>query len=324
MTISEIRQRLRMEANDDGATPKKTDAYYNQLIISAIGDLESHMGKLAIRESSYQFVPMRDSYGNIEYEDDAVTPKIDSGIYYNPDDADSHSPSNAIVSKGLSVKTGETTATLETADFLDDFGSRIYESDIAFIKIESDTVTDDDNTASFDVSLDNRESWLSADYSIDIELDDANTTGYIDVSRLPSSYIALKWSLSGATAKVKNTVFWRYYIPKNNLRHYAQDIVELARKRLLQIRLDYAITHQNDPMVINGLMSQISLIDRKYGLDKNSGETLPPASGGYAHTPYKDSRALNKILNPDSNGYEDILINGRIISITNTGIRRTA
>ena len=309
-----------MEANDDGITPLKTDSYYNQLIIAAIADLESHMGKLSIRDNSYQFTPLRIDK-EIQYKDDGITPEIDSELYYDPDDTDDHSPVDIYVSKGLRVATGKEKGTIETADFLDAFGIMLKEPDIAFIKIDADVSFTDPDKVEFDVSFDNRETYLVEDYDIEIELEEG-TTGFIDVSRIPSGYIALKWILTGDTAIVRNTTFWRYYITKDQLRHYAQDVIELAKMRLLEIKLDKAIKNQNDPMVIAGMQAQIQNIRQKYGLNKSAGDTKP-STGGYGISYYPGSREENKVFG-FSEKSEDLLSDKRVIGITSSGeIRRT-
>ena len=320
MTISEILQRIRMQANDDGTVHKFNDSYYITLMLSAIEMLESHMGKMAIRDNSYQFIPMRDSEGAIDYEDDGVTPTIDTELFYDPDTADTNSPSNIFVNKGLTVKTGETTGTIQTADYLDVYAAQLREPDIAFIKIDADVVTDDTNTVAFDVSFDNRETWLVADYGYTLTLL-SSTTDYVDVSRIPSKYISLKWTLTGSTAKVRNTTFWRYYLPKDVLRHYSSDVLELAQMKLIEIRLDYAIKHQNDPMVISSMQGQINNIRRKYGLDRSSGDTKP-LSQGYGIQPYPANREEQKIFGTGTTS-ADLFADGKIVSITNTGqVRR--
>jgi hypothetical protein len=322
MTISEIIQRIRMFNNDDRAQQKKTDSYYTSMIIAAIGDLESYMGKLSIREDYYQFAPLRDSEGEIEYMADGVTPEIDATAFYYPDDeTDPHYPSDIYVNKGLRVATGKTTGRIETAEFTDDFGVKIEEKNIVFIKINADvTIPDADaDSIAFDVSLDNRESWITADYSLTLELDDAGTTGYMDVSKIPSKHIALKWTLTGA-AVVKNTVFERLYIPSDSLRKYGADIVELAKLRILEQKWQKAIDDRNDPITINGLAAQITSIKEKYGLHKNSGDIMP-STGGRAVQAYPHSREEAKIFG-QSESTLDLLTNNRIVSIKSDGTVR--
>lgn len=325
MTISEILQRIRIEANDDGVTQKKDDDYYTTLIIAAVEMLESHMGKISIRDNSYQFMPIRQSDKTILYKEDDVTPEIDSEIYYDPDDpeeADENIPENVHVNQGLFLASGETSGSLQTADFVDELGIHILEPDITFIKIQADVVESEGNTVSFDVSLDNRETWLVADHGETISLDSTGNSGFIDVSKYPSSYIALKWSLVGSAAKVRNTIFWRYYIPKAKIRHYHSDIIELAKMKLLEIKLDHAIKNQNDPMVISGMIGQIDNIKRKYGIDKWAGDIQPKSTGAVISN-YPGSRAENKVFGYDE-GSSDFLTDKRIVGITTTGeIRRT-
>jgi hypothetical protein len=325
MTISEIRQRIRMEANDDGAVKKREDDYYNTLIIASIELLESFIGKISVRDNSYQFMPIRQSDKTILYKDDDVTPEIDSEIYYDPDDpedADENIPENVHVNQGLFLASGESSGSLQTADFVDELGMRILEKDMAFIKIQADTVTSEGNTVSFDVSLDNRETWIVADFGETIALDTDGNSGFIDVSKYPSSYVALKWSLTGSASKVRSTTFWRYYVPKEKIRHYHSDIVEIAKMKLLEIKLDHAIKNQNDPMVISGMNGQIENIKRKYGLDKWAGDIQPKSTGAVISN-YPGSRAENKVFGYDE-GSSDFLTDKRIVGITTTGeIRRT-
>jgi hypothetical protein len=314
MTISEIIQRIRIEANDDGATKLRKDAYYTSLIIAAIGDLESFMGRLSIREDSFQFLPMRDQVSkSILYEEDGVTPQIDASIFLN-DDADiANSPVDIFVNKGLRVATGKATGRIQSADFVDDYGITLEEPDIAFIKIDADVT----GTVTIDVSLDNRESWVIADHGIEMALENG-TTGYVDVSRIPSSFVALKWQLTGDTALVRNTTFWRLYIPRDRLRHYAADIIELVKLRLLEIRIDRAISNGNtDPVVISGMQYQATEIRKKYGLHKNSGDTKPMSQGGAVQC-YPVTREEGKVFGfTQSSG--DFLTERRIIGVTSTG-----
>jgi hypothetical protein len=320
MTISEIIQRIRLEANDDGTTKIREDAYYINLIISAVGDLESFMGKLSIREDSFQFLPMRDADKEIIYQTDGITPEIDTELFYNPDEVDTNSPSHILVNKGLRVATGQSSGTIQTADFLDPFDMMLPESDIAFIKIDAEVSATSPDTVALDISFDDRETWLHADYSITIAFANG-TTGYIDVSKIPSTYVALKWILTGPTALVRNTTLERLYIPKDKLRHYGSDIVELAKLRLLEVKIDKAISNQNDPMVIQGMQYQALAIRTKYGLNKNAGDTKP-MSGGAAINYYPASREESAIMGFQNNTSPAFLMDGRIVGISNDGTLR--
>jgi hypothetical protein len=346
MTISEIIQRLRVLNNDLGTPPKQSNTYYTQLIIMAIEDLEPYMGKLAIRDVSYQFRPERDEDGNIQFEADGVTPQIDPEIYYDPETPDANSPQSILVNGGLRVAAGHTTGTIQTADYTDkngrkmhepilfldalvpwdefkddQSGRKIQEIAIAFIKIDADVhLTGDGDSVAFDVSFDDRNTWLAEDYDIEFDLENG-TTGYIDVSRIPSSHVALKWTISGA-AVCKNTTFWRYYISRNQLRHYASDVIELAKKRLLEIKLDWAIKNQNDPTVIGGISAQIAAINQKYGLNKNRGE-VEPIAGGRGVCPFPRTREEILVF---MTRYETVgsLFNGEVVAIKTDGTIRRA
>lgn len=317
MTISEIIQRIRIEANDDGATKLRKDSYYTALIIAAIADLESFMGKLSIRDDSFQFQPMRGTDRQVLFQSDGVTPEIDPATYYDVADDAVNSPSNIFVNKGLRVKTGEASGTIQTAEFTDQYGIPIEEPDVSFIKIDAEV----SGAVAFDVSLDDRETWLAADHGITIALE-SGTTGFIDVSRIPSSKVALKWTLTGDDALVRSTTLWRLYIPKDKLRHYGSDIIELVKLRLLEIRIDRAISNGNtDPVVISGMQYQATEIRKKYGLNK-SGCDLKPISNGIAIQYYPGTREEAKVFG-FSEISQDLLSNQRIVGITNTGtIRR--
>jgi hypothetical protein len=320
MTVNEIIRRIRQRNNDSGATPKKTDAYYNDMIISAFGDMESILGKISFRSSKYPFIPLRDAQHNILYEEDGTTPQIDPAIYYNPlnpSDADLHVPQDAIVNKGLSIAEGKALAQLETASFYDNMGLDILdEHDIVFVKI--DVLGSSEAVFTVDVSLDGRESWIVADYDKTLEFENG-TTGYVDVSDIPSSKSALKWRLTAGS--IKSTVFERYYIPETVLRNYANDIVELSYARILESDYKDAIENQNDALVINGLKAQIDAIRQTYGLGKGGG--VKPVQGSpQAAVYYPESREERKIFNQDE-ASSDLLTNRRVVSITNDGtIRR--
>jgi hypothetical protein len=323
MTINEIIRRIRQKNNDSGAKSRQPDTYYNDMIISAFGDLEAILGKISFRSSKYQFIPMRDSEMNIDYEDDGVTPEIDPTIYYNPDEpynADIHIPVNAIVNKGLSIAEGEEYAQLETADFYDNMGlDLLQERDIAFIKIDVLGSTDVEFTV--DVSLDGRESWIVADYEKVLDFDNGatGTTGYVDVSDLPSSRVALKWRVTVGT--IKSTIFERYYIPETILRNYANDIVNLAYAQILETDYKDAIENQNDPMVINGIKAQIDAIRQTYGLGRG-GNIKPAHASPQAAVYFPESREENKILGIEEYSTK-ILSDKRVVSIKSDGtIRR--
>jgi len=293
------------------------------MIISAFGDLESMLGKISFRSNKYQFIPMRDAQQNILYEEDGTTPKIDPLIYYNPlepSDADTHIPIDAIVNKGLSIAGDAEFALLETADFYDNMGlDLLRELDIAFIKI--DVLGSSDVEFTVDVSLDGKESWIVADYEKTLSFDNGatGTTGYVDVSDIPSSRTTLKWRLTAGT--IKSTIFERYYIAETVLRNYANDIVELSYARILEADYKDAIENQNDPMVITGIKSQIDAIRQTYGLGK--GGNIKPVHGSpQAAVYFPESREERKILGIEEYN-ANLLTNKRVISIKSDGtIRR--
>lgn len=317
--ISDIISLIRGMANDTGSSPKNEDTYYTQKIILALGDLESHFGKIAMRVHKYQFVPMRDDNKDIEYEDDGVTPKIDPDIFYNPTDpvsGDTHLPQDAIVNQGLTKADGAEYCLLETADFYDDLGLLINEEDIAFVKVN--VVSTSGAVFTIDISLDGRETWIVEDYGKILDIENGST-GFADVSDIPSSRIALRWRVVSGT--IRATILERYYIQEALLRNYSQKIAELAYARILDIDLKEAIENQNDITVINGLRSQIESIRLRVGMGKASGKQSQPSPSAAIYFP--DSKAENEVFGyPQSS--EDLLADKRIVGITNTGqVRRT-
>jgi hypothetical protein len=317
--IIDIASLIRGMNDDNSAEPKHEDPYYTEKIILALGDLEGHFGKIVTRVSKYQFIPMRGTDKNVEYEDDGVTPKIDPLVYYNPDPAesgDTHVPSDAIVNQGLSKKDGSSYALLESADFYDEVGLSVHEEDVAFIKIN--VVATSEAVFTVDVSLDGRETWIVADYGKVLSFENGST-GFVDVSDIPSSRLALKWKVTSGT--VKTTIFERFYIQEALLRNYTQRIAELAYARILDIDLKAAIENQNDPLVINGIRAQIQSIRDRYGMVKGAAKTSTGSPQAAIY--YPDSRSEDAVFGYPSAG-EDLLRDGRVIGITNTGqIRRT-
>lgn len=320
MTIAEITRMIRNINDDLGAREKYSDTYYTDKIILAFGDLEFILGKISMRSDKFQFVPLRNSDKSIRYESDGVTPKIDPDIYYNPyqpSDYDTHIPGNAIVNKGLTKATGAEYAVLESADFIDEQGFELSERDIALIKI--DVLSETDTDFSVDVSLDNRESWIVSDYDKTLDFTN-NTTGYVDVSDIPSKKVALKWVVTSGT--IKSTVFERYYVPESTLRHYAHAIMELAYARILDIQLKNAIENQNDPLVINGIKAQIDSIRQRHGVGKRGGNIKDTQGKAQGIVYYPKSRESDKVFGVETQS-DELLTTGRVISITNTGdIRR--
>jgi hypothetical protein len=319
MAIVDIVSLIRDHNDDKKAKQKHPDSYYTEKIISAFGDLEFLLGKLSVRIDKFQFVPMRGSDKEIIYQDDGVTPEIDPDFFYNPDDpesADTHIPVDMIVNKGLSVKSGASFATIETAQFLGKDGLELYEPDIALIKIG--VLASEDAVYTLDVSFDGRESWIVADYGKEIAIDNGSS-GFIDVSDIPSNEVALKWRITAGT--IKSTVFERYYIPDSTLRHYAHAVAELAYARILDIEYKKAIENQNDPLVINGIKSQIDSIRLRYGIGKNKGNTKENSGSPQAAIYYPPSREEDKIF--EGVGSDLLTANG-IISIKSNGeIRRS-
>mgnify|MGYP001388053352 CR=1 FL=1 len=321
MAIIDIVNLIRDHNDDRKAKQKNPDSYYTDKIISAFGDLEFLLGKLAVRIDKYQFIPMRGSDKEIIYQDDGTTPEIDPDIFYNPDNpesADTHIPVNMVVNKGLSLKAGAEYATIETAQFMDKDMMELYEPDIALIKIG--LIASTDAVYTLDISFDGRESWIVADYGKEIAIDNGSS-GYIDVSDIPSRELALKWRITAGT--IKSTVFERYYIPESTLRHYSHAVAELAYARILDIQYKNAIENQNDPLVINGIKSQIDGIRIRHGIGKNKGNTKEITGSPNAAVYYPPSREEDKIFQGVGIDNADLLQTGRIISIkTNGEIRR--
>jgi hypothetical protein len=318
MTISDIVRTVRDHNDDLGATQKKTDTYYTEKIIGAFGDLEAMLGKIAMRVSKFQFVPVRDVDKSVKLDDDGV-PEIDSDIYYNPlnpEDYDTHIPSHANVNKGLSVVAGQSSASLESAEFLDELGVEIIEEDVAFVKI--DLIASDDAVYTVDISLDDRESWAVADYGKTLSFENGST-GFVDVSDIPSSRVAIKWTVTAGT--IKSCVLERYYVPENTIRHYRHALAELAYARILDIQYKNAIEHQNDPITINGIKSEIDGIRKRYSSLKG-GNQKETAGKSHAISYYPHSREEDAIFGTaDKDG--EFLTDKRVVGLTSTGeIRR--
>jgi hypothetical protein len=199
----------------------------------------------------------------------------------------------------------------------------LEEGDIVFIRLVARYDAGATGSVAVDVSLDDRNTWMTADRGYEIDIS-GESTGYIDVSDLVTSKVALKWTLTDV-AKLYSTVFERYSIPREKLRKYESSIVDFANMLRLNDQLTEAINRGADPTYINALVGQIDGITMRYGWGRKKSKSDAPeaAAGGLSYGNYGDAedRVMGSRL---SGGAAAFLTDKSVIEVRSDGTIRRA